>query len=80
VSETWGTSVQLTASGQKGGQTLTVSMRTEDGSWWEAGTYTTVSSGHVEVTMGCALPESSIEAVRVTNASGQQVLSSSTYS
>jgi hypothetical protein len=80
VSETWGTSVQLTASGQKGGQMLTVSMRTEDGSWWEAGTYTTVSDGHVEVTMGCALPESSIEAVRVTNANGQQVLSSSTYS
>ena len=80
VSETWGTSVQLTASGQKGGQVLTVSMRTADGSWWEAGTYTTVSDGHVDVTMGCALPESSIDAVRVTNADGQQILSSGPYS
>jgi hypothetical protein len=59
---------------------LTVSMRTEDGSWWEAGTYTTVSDGHVSVTMGCSLPAYSIDAVRVTNANGQQVLSSSNYS
>lgn len=76
VSESWGTSVEMNASGQKGGQVLTVSMRTTDGSWWEAGTYQTVSAGHVDVIMGCALPASSIDAVRVTNASGQQVLGS----
>ena len=80
ASESWGTSIQLIASGQKGGQMLTVSMRTEDGSWWEAGTYTTVSDGRVDVTMGCGLPESTIEAVRITNSNGQQILSSNTYS
>lgn len=76
VSESWGTSVELNASGQKGGEVLTVSMRTADGSWWEAGTYQSVSAGHVDVIMGCALPASSIDAVRVTNAGGQQVLGS----
>lgn len=76
TSESWGTSVELRASGQAGGEVLTVSMRTGDGSWWEAGTYQTVATGSVDVTMGCALPLSSINAVRVTNAQGQQVLSS----
>lgn len=76
TSESWGTSVELLAYGQHGGQVLTVSMRTTDGSWWEAGTYQTVSNGNVDVTMACALPLSSIDAVRVTNAAGQQILGS----
>jgi hypothetical protein len=76
TSESWGTSVEVLASGQQGGQTLTVSMRTADGSWWAAGTYQSVANGKVDVTMGCALPLSSIDGVRVTNAQGQPVLSS----
>jgi hypothetical protein len=76
TSEPWGTSVELSASGQRGGQVLTVSMRTWGGSWWETGTYTTVTSGHVNVPMSCAVPLSEISAVIVTNAKGQQVMSS----
>lgn len=76
TSESWGTSVELLAGGQQGGQVLTVSMRTADGSWWTAGTYQAVANGNVDVTMACALPISSINAVRVTNGQGRQILSS----
>jgi len=76
TSESWGTSVELLASDQQGRQVLTVSMRTKDGSWWVAGTYQTVANGNVDVTMGCALPLATIDAVRVTNAEGKQILGS----
>jgi hypothetical protein len=74
TAENWGTLVDLRVSGQSGGSDLTVSMREDNGSWWTAGTYQSVSGGVVNVTMSCAVPVREIDGVRVTNASGKQVL------
>ena len=71
TAESWGTSVELKASGEQPGEVLTVSMRADDGSWWVAGTYRTANGGAVDVTMSCAVPVAEIDAVRVTNAGGQ---------
>jgi hypothetical protein len=76
TAESWGTSVELEASGEHAGEDLTVSMRTSDGSWWIAGTYGTGNGGRVEVTMSCAVPLSEIDAVLITNAAHKEVLSS----
>ncbi len=51
-------------------------MRTDNGSWWLAGTYGTGNGGKIEVLMSCAVPLSEIDAVLVTNASHEEVLSS----
>jgi hypothetical protein len=75
TAESWGTSVEIRASGEPKGQVLTLSMRTDDGSWWVAGTYLP-GSGVVDATMSCAVPVADIDGVRVTNASGKQVLGS----
>ncbi len=40
-SQSWGTRATLKESGQAGGQVLTVSMRTNSGRWWVAGSYRT---------------------------------------
>jgi anti-sigma factor RsiW len=74
TAESWGTSVELKASGERSDQVLTVSMRADDGSWWVAGTYGTADGGAVDVTMSCAVPLAEIDAVRVTNAAGKEVL------
>jgi hypothetical protein len=74
TAESWGTSVDFRAYNQAAGQVLTVSMRTAGGSWWVAGTYRTVAGASVDVTMGCAIPVADIDAVRVTNSAGHQVL------
>jgi hypothetical protein len=76
TAESWGTSVELEASSERAGQVLTVSMQASDGKWWVAGTYRTATGGAVDVTMSCAVPLAEIEAVEVTNASNQEVLSS----
>lgn len=76
TAESWGTSVELRASGGHSGGVLTVSMRADDGSWWQAGTYREAIGGGVDVTMSCAVPLAEIDAVRVTNAAGEEVLGS----
>jgi predicted anti-sigma-YlaC factor YlaD len=74
TSESWGTAVRLTESGQAGGQVLWVSMRTTGGGWWETGTYTTVTGRGVTVDMACALPTSKIAGIWVRDAAGHTVL------
>ncbi|HUY64608.1 MAG TPA: hypothetical protein VMV14_08850 [Acidimicrobiales bacterium] len=74
TSETWGTSLLVNESGQPGGQIMWVSMRTTSGTWWEAGTFKSVSGHGVEVAMACALTNSRIESVWIKNAAGQVVL------
>ena len=76
TAKSWGTSVEFKASGEQAEQVLTVSMRADDGSWWVAGTYGTATGGSVDVTMSCAVPLAEIDAVRVTNAAGKEVLAS----
>ena len=76
TAESWGTSVELRASGEKAGQVLTVSMQADGGKWWVAGTYRTATRGSVDVTMSCAVPLAEIDAVQVTNSAHQEVLSS----
>ena len=72
-SESWGTALELSESGQAPGQVLWVWMRTETGSWWPTGTYKTVGS-LVTVTMACALKMSHIDGVWVRNDAGNAVL------
>jgi hypothetical protein len=76
TAESWGTSVELKASGEHPGEILTVSMRADDGSWWVAGTYASADGGSIDVTMSCAVPVAEIDAVRVTNATNKEVLGS----
>jgi hypothetical protein len=79
IAESWGTSVDLHAVGGVGGQILTVSMRTDDGSWWVSGQYVSVGSNTVDVQMSCPVPVAQIDAVRITSPSGQDIMSTSTY-
>ena len=74
TAESWGTSVNLHATGGSGGEILTVSMRAEDGSWWVAGTYMAVDGSVVNVAMSCAVPVAEIDGIRVTNPAGQQIM------
>jgi hypothetical protein len=76
TAESWGTSVDLESLSERPGEVLTVSMRADNGSWWLAGTYETGDGGKIEVLMSCAVPISEIDAVLVTNASHEEVLSS----
>ena len=73
TAQSWGTSVALRAYGEQGDGVLTVSMRTNNGSWWVAGTYRAVTGVPVDVTMSCAVPLAEIDAVRITNAAGNQL-------
>ncbi|HVC69419.1 MAG TPA: zf-HC2 domain-containing protein [Acidimicrobiales bacterium] len=70
----WGTAVHIEESGQRGGQDLSVSMRTSNGSWWAAGTYRTVTGRTVRVDLACAVPASKITEIWVRNRAGQTVL------
>ena len=72
--ESWGTEIDLRESGQKVGQVVTVFMHTTSNTWWQAGTYRTVS-GTVHVTMGCALQMSSITGVGIRSHTGRLLLS-----
>ena len=74
ASETWGSSVTLHASGEPANQILTVSMRTSDGSWWTAGSYSSGNGGAVNVPMSCPVTAWRIDGVRVTTATGRQVM------
>ena len=74
TAEPWGTAIHLQESGQAGGQVLSVSMRTLSGSWWEAGTYRTVTGRTVQVELGCGLPLSKIRSIWVRNGAGHTVL------
>jgi hypothetical protein len=74
TSEAWGTAIHLKEKGQPGGEVLTVSMRSTSGSWWEAGTYRTVTGRTVEVDLACGVPSTKIAGIWVRNKAGRTVL------
>jgi hypothetical protein len=77
VNQSWGTTVDFSESGLPGGGVYTVSMKTATGAWWTAGTYRSVSGRTVNATMACAVALKDITALRVENAKGVTVLTSS---
>jgi putative zinc finger protein len=77
VDQSWGTSVDFSERGLPGGGVYTVSMETASGTWWTAGTYRSISGRTVSATMACAVAMSEITGLRVVNAKGVTVLSSS---
>jgi predicted anti-sigma-YlaC factor YlaD len=77
VNQSWGTSVNFSEQGLPGGGVYTVSMETARGTWWTAGTYRSISGRTVSATMACAVAMSEITGLRVVNAKGVTVLSSS---
>ena len=74
TSEAWGTSVTLTDPARRADQVLTVSMTTEYGHRWDAGSYRVTTSHGVTVTLACALPVDQIQTIAVTDATGHVVL------
>jgi hypothetical protein len=76
VSEPWGTSLTLSEKGLPGRGVYTVSMKTQKGAWWTAGTYRSVPGSQVRATMSCAVSLAQITGLRVVNAQGQTVLTS----
>jgi len=74
TAQAWGTAVHLEATDDPSDTTLWVTMQTESGSWWFAGTYRTAAHGTVQVDMACALPLSQIEGVRVRDSKGTTVM------
>ena len=76
VPEAWGTSIELTVHGEQANQISTVSMSTEYHRTWLAGTYRSVATGEVRVTLACALPIQQIDTIMVTDPNGQEVLHS----
>jgi hypothetical protein len=77
VDQSWGTSVDFSERGLPGGGVYTVSMKTATGAWWTAGTYRSISGRTVSATMACAVAMKDITGLRVVNAKGVTVLSSS---
>jgi hypothetical protein len=74
TSQPWGTAIHLQETGQPGDQVLTVSMRSTSGSWWEAGTYRTVTGHAVSVELACGVPWSKISSIWVRTEAGKTVL------
>ena len=74
TSEPWGTAIYLQEKGQPGNQLLSVSMRSTAGSWWEAGTYRTVTGHAVAVDLACGVPWSKISSIWIRNDAGKTVL------
>jgi hypothetical protein len=74
TAQAWGTAIHLQEKGQPGDQVLTVSMRSTTGSWWEAGTYRTVTGHAVSVDLACGVPSSKISSIWVRNDAGKTVL------
>jgi hypothetical protein len=74
TSESWGTSLRFSESGQTGTSEYTVWMGTSDGTWWNAGTYHAVSGHRVVATMSCAVASSEITNIRVTTNAGVVVM------
>ena len=74
TSKAWGTQATFKESGQPAGQVWTVSMETSPGSWWVAGSYRTLGSGQVQVTLACAVPADQITHVWVSDGAGHTVL------
>jgi len=74
--EAWGTSITLTDSTTRPNQVLTVSMKTEYGRLWPAGSYHVTGTTGVRITLACALPLGQIQSISVTDATGQVVLAS----
>jgi predicted anti-sigma-YlaC factor YlaD len=77
VNQSWGTTVNFSESGLPGGGVYTVSMKTATGAWWTAGTYRSVSGRTVDATMACAVAMKDITGLRVVDAKGITVLTSS---
>jgi predicted anti-sigma-YlaC factor YlaD len=75
VAQPWGTTVKLRERGLPSGTLYTVSMESDNGTWWTAGTYRSVSGKTVKATMTCAVALSRITNVRVVNGAGVMVLS-----
>jgi predicted anti-sigma-YlaC factor YlaD len=76
VDQSWGTSVDFSERGLPGGGVYTVSMETATGKWWTTGTYRSISGRTVSATMACAVAMSDITGLRVVNAKGITVLTS----
>ena len=76
VSEPWGTSIELDDRVASTPQVFTVSMSTQYGRAWFAGTYRSVAGTDVRVTLGCALSLAEVRGVTVTDSSGHVVLQS----
>jgi predicted anti-sigma-YlaC factor YlaD len=76
VDQSWGTSVDFSERGLPGGGVYTVSMETAAGTWWTAGTYRSIAGRTVSATMACAVAMGDITGLRVVNAKGVTVLSS----
>jgi len=74
TSEAWGTSLHIEESGERGGQVFWVSMRTTSGTWWNAGSYRTVSGRAVQVDLACALGLANIRSLWVRDSTGHVVL------
>ncbi len=74
TAESWGTSITLTDPARRASQVLTVSMTTEYGRLWNAGSYRVTASHGVTVTVACALPIDQIRTIAVTDAGGRVVL------
>ena len=76
VPEPWGTSIRLSDHGEPVNRELVVSMRTEYGGKWVAGTYRSKEAGEMNVTLACALPVRQISSISVTDRRGHVVLHS----
>jgi len=75
-SRPWGTVISFTERGLPAGGSYTVAMRTSTGSWWTAGSLTTVEGRTGPVGMSCSVQLASINGIRLTNAKRVSVLSS----
>ena len=74
VPEPWGTTIQLSDHREPVSRELIVSMRTEYGGRWVAGSYRSRVAEEMNVTLACALPIQQISSISVTDTSGRVVL------
>jgi Putative zinc-finger len=73
----WGTAGTLHEHGLPPHGIYQVAMRTATGAWWTVASYRGVRGGAVDVPMSCFVPLAQITAIRVTDATGATVLTTS---
>ena len=77
TSTAWGTTGTLRERGLPPQGVYQVAMRTATGTWWPVASYRGVAGRTVDVAMSCFAPLAQITAIRVTDASGRTVLTTS---
>lgn len=73
TAEAWGTDLSLRVIGQPAGHVYRVTLESDSGTWWQAGSYRS-ERGDLDVHLACGVSPLKIDRIWVENAAGRVVL------